>query len=288
MKNRRFGSTKGLLGAVGLVMALVAPVAWGQTVNIGAVPTIEIALETDLNNLIKQFKAANPDYDEVDFEITYNPSGTLAEAIAAALDADPPLPSPYDLFLAADTAGPAALNTSFPSEVGTPLDYAHGTLMLWSNGNIDVTQSPASFAANFDTTGICNPNMGPYGAAAILVLQGVYDIDTSNTTKVPRYMNIDLVDSNTLNGVVQSGWVPTALHCSDGAVYFPTPSQDPDYSANLTYQTFAPGTAGYDATQAGVTVTTSSTSADTAAAAQALLDWLAGTDGQAAIHPFCL
>lgn len=80
--------------------------------------------------------------------------------------------APYDLFFAADTARPAALEA-----LGLTLErqtYAYGRLVLWSpqpglvNGSSAVLQT-----ASFEHLAIANPKTAPYGAAAVEVLQGL-------------------------------------------------------------------------------------------------------------------
>jgi ABC-type molybdate transport system substrate-binding protein len=259
---------------------------WDVDVCIGAVPTIETALEGDGTDpgLIAQYSSFN----DLTIGIVYKPSGTLVSDISTSLGATPPQDSPYDLFLAADTAGPNGLYTNYQEDIGQPLNYAEGTIMLWSNGDqysINANLSPAAFAAAYTTTGICNPNMGPYGVVAQTVLEKVYGIDPDPSTnpKIKTYPMITNVDTaisaggGMTNGV-QSGWVPTALHCQGGSVVFDNP--------NVTYQVFTPTQGQYSsAFQAGTAI---DSSRGKQTVAQGFLNWLATATGQTALQYYCL
>jgi ABC-type molybdate transport system substrate-binding protein len=265
--------------------------AWVVDVCIGAVPTIEDALEGDDSDpstlypgLITQYLA----FSGLTVGIHYAPSGELVNDIKDALDADED--SPYDLFLAADTAGPNGLyaNPNYRPYIGQPLNYAEGTIMLWSNGDpysINANLSPADFKAAYTTTGICNPTMGPYGKVAQQVLTKVYliDSDPSSNPKIRTYPMIKAVDTAINNGGgiatgVQSGWVPTALHCHGGQIVMPTD--------RATYQVFSPTQGLYDpAFQAGTAI---NSSRGKQSLAQGFLGWSADTTGQTILQNFCL
>jgi hypothetical protein len=269
----------------GLLLTVAASASWGQTVYIGAVPAIQVAMTDPTNGIIAAFKAANPTYAGYTFSFTWAPSGTLKSNIATALAASNP--SPYDLLLAANTADTVFSPTY--SVIGTPKNYAEGTIMLWSNGDaysIDANTAPATFASTYTNTGICNTTMGPYGVVAQDVLTTVYGITTPSNPQVVQYANINSVDAAIQSGGggvggVQSGWVPTSLHCSAGSITLPNST-----FPNATYQAFTPDEGGYQpAIQAGVVITR--TGGETTAA-QALLNWMGTTAGQEAFQYYCL
>jgi ABC-type molybdate transport system substrate-binding protein len=286
--------------AIVAALALAASAAgWGQQtyvdcnpssgpvpkvdICIGAVPTIRTALTGDVtySGLIEQY----PDFSGLTVGVHYDPSGVLVNDIKNALDTG--ADSPYDLFLAADTTGPASLRSSYPEKIAIPKNYAEGVIMLWSNGDqysINANLPPATFAANYTTTGICNPNMGPYGRVAQTVLQEIYGIDPDPATnpKVKPYPMIDDVDTairaggGMTNGA-QSGWVPTALHCKGGQVFFD--------DINVTYRVFTPAQGEYPpAYQAGTAI---QSTRGKQTLAQGFLDWTT-TDGQPILANYCL
>jgi molybdate transport system substrate-binding protein len=80
--------------------------------------------------------------------------------------------APYDLFFAADSVRPAALE-----ERGLALErrtYCYGRLVLWSSRPGLIAGSSAVLESeSFRHLAIANPKTAPYGAAALQVLQGL-------------------------------------------------------------------------------------------------------------------
>ncbi len=79
--------------------------------------------------------------------------------------------APFDIFLSADNKYPAALQTSGHAAT-SPKTYALGKLALWSRSFVD--SLPALSQLNgktIRTLGIANPDLAPYGLAAIKALE---------------------------------------------------------------------------------------------------------------------
>ena len=89
-------------------------------------------------------------------------SGNLAAQIAKR--------APYDLFLAADTAGPARLHRA--GRCGEPFPYATGELVLWIAQDLEpaVDWQGALRGHRGERLAVANPANAPYGAAARDVL----------------------------------------------------------------------------------------------------------------------
>jgi molybdate transport system substrate-binding protein len=88
--------------------------------------------------------------------------------------------APFDLFFSADVDYPRQLESSDLTVRGTLVDYARGTLVLWSRNdtNLDLGRGLAILAeARVRTIAIANPEHAPYGRAAVAALRhvGVYD-----------------------------------------------------------------------------------------------------------------
>lgn len=287
-----------LNGIAAAVMALGATASWGQSacfdtttgtdvdICIGAVPTIQNALAGDSVNpgLIAQFQASAG--AGLTIGVVYASSGVLLNNIETALAAGND--SPYDLYLAADVADPATLVGLGYADVGTPEDYAEGQIMVWSNGNtysfdFDNYVDPTDYTNNATTIGICNPSTGPYGAVALAVLNSHYGIPSTDIRINRSFAMINAVDAAVVAGGgaatgVQSGWVPTALHCTSGGVVLP------DTLPDATYQAFT--TADAYSLQDGVAIQSSRGSQRNA---QTFLDWIANsTEGQPILKNFCL
>ncbi|MDO6681510.1 MULTISPECIES: substrate-binding domain-containing protein [unclassified Oceanobacter] len=253
--------------------------AQAVTVNIAAAKLFEDALwdtAYDVEGPVIQAFKTSTAYTSlgysVDFTVARGPAGTYASTIANNLDNDVVL---YELFISADTDYPDDLYDNYYA-LGHTSDVevvSQGKLMHWSNGNVDVASNwPTDFIANYTSPGIgiCNPTNGPYGQAALDVIAADYSpISSSDTT---QYGMIKAVDSAVASGSMESGFVPTALNCSSGAVSVPS---------GATYHVF-------DDTYDHGAIQIYSGDGDVDDAAEAFMDWLASSAGQAELEDYCL
>ena len=78
--------------------------------------------------------------------------------------------APFDVFLSADTAKPAALIEQQQAVAASRFTYAVGTLALWS---ADAGKNAKRVLDNgqFNKLAIANPRLAPYGEAAVQALQ---------------------------------------------------------------------------------------------------------------------
>lgn len=77
--------------------------------------------------------------------------------------------APFDALLSADAKTPAKL-VSDGNAVGEPFTYATGTLVLWSSdAKLDLSDPKAALAAATHVT-VANPDVAPYGKAAMETL----------------------------------------------------------------------------------------------------------------------
>lgn len=88
--------------------------------------------------------------------------------------------APFDLFLSADQDRPARLLAEGRAVAGSRITYATGQLVLWS---VDAARVPAIGptaldAADLHHLAIANPELAPYGAAAIEVLTALGRLET--------------------------------------------------------------------------------------------------------------
>jgi len=260
----------------GLATAFFSTVVHATTVELAAAKLFEGAFVEYNNNLpedgpvIADFKEDYPAYEDVVFSMTFGPAGTYASQIADDLDDGV---STYNLFISADSDLPSELYDDFVGNVSSPVVVSQGKLMHWSNGVIDMESSwPGGFLNyynnNATTIGICNTANGPYGAAAVNVLYSAYSIPATAAT---QYSNIMMVDNAVRLQTMDSGFVPTALHCSAGAV-------------SLTSGTAHVFNETYD--HAAVQIYSGDTDVDTVVAA--FVSWLSGSSGQAVLEDYCL
>jgi molybdate transport system substrate-binding protein len=77
--------------------------------------------------------------------------------------------APYDLFLSADSAKPRALVADGLAQADSLFTYAVGALVLWRGDGGDARA--ALLAGDYDKLAIPNPQLAPYGAAAVQTLE---------------------------------------------------------------------------------------------------------------------
>lgn len=121
-------------------------------------------LQYVINPLVESFKKSNPG----EVEIILGSSGKLATQIMSS--------APFDIFISADQKYPKELEQK-QLILGPPQTYARGELVLWSlatNDKLDLNILDLSQIEHF---AIPNPEIAPYGKAAVEALKfyGWYD-----------------------------------------------------------------------------------------------------------------
>src|SRR5690606_26755125 len=83
--------------------------------------------------------------------------------------------APFDVFLAADQERPARLERENRAVAGSRFTYAIGRLTLWSPDPERIAGDGAAVLerGDFRRLALANPDLAPYGAAAIEVLQAL-------------------------------------------------------------------------------------------------------------------
>ncbi len=124
--------------------------------------------------------------------------------------------APFDLFLSADQAKPAALEAEGMIHPGSRFTYAIGTLVLWSPKPDLVDQQAEVLAqGQFRKLAIANPKLAPYGTAAAQALQslGIYD---RMMPRLVRGENIGQTYQFVSTGNAELGFVALSQVVSDG------------------------------------------------------------------------
>lgn len=81
--------------------------------------------------------------------------------------------APFDVFLAADTERPQKVVTEGYGVAGTNFTYAIGTLVLWS-ARPELIKGPEILENSaINHIAYCNPQMAPYGKAALKTMQNI-------------------------------------------------------------------------------------------------------------------
>ncbi len=89
--------------------------------------------------------------------------------------------APFDLLLAADAAHPQRLEAEGFAVAGTRITYAVGRLVLWSAAPGLVDDQGAVLTRTTGKIAIVNPDVAPYGAAAIAAMRALGVLDAVQT-----------------------------------------------------------------------------------------------------------
>jgi molybdate transport system substrate-binding protein len=134
------------------------------TVQSASAETVRVAVAS---NFIKPMEAMVERFEQQtghQVQVSFNSSGKhYAQIVHGA---------PFDLFLSADQEKPRLLEQQGFVLPGYRATYAIGQLVLWSKDSQLITQSPEIlFGQDFHHLAIANPELAPYGQAAMQVLQ---------------------------------------------------------------------------------------------------------------------
>lgn len=163
------------------LMALLAALACAEERPASRPVVLLVAVASSLQGAIGEieveFERAHPG---VDLRPTVLSSGAAHRQLLAG--------APYQALVAADTIGPAALERAGRTEPGTRVAYARGGLALWLSNRlpgIDGRDGLAALASQrLHRLAIPNPEVAPYGRAALEVLQRAQSSGTQGTTIV--------------------------------------------------------------------------------------------------------
>lgn len=119
-------------------------------------------MEFALREIVHQFSLEN----EVEVDLIIGSSGKLSAQIEQG--------APFDLFVAANQDYPRALYEK--GLVSEPVTYAKGQLILWNLSDSVITLSDL-WSDRIVRIGIPNPEIAPYGEAAMQILKGQAGFD---------------------------------------------------------------------------------------------------------------
>jgi molybdate transport system substrate-binding protein len=136
-------------------MSMTSPAARADTANIAVAA-----------NFIETARALAPG-----FERATRQRVQFSSASTGAHDAQIRHGAPFDAWLAADAAHPAALEREGLAVSGSRFTYAIGKLALWSTTLTTLDQKSLENLAPDGKLAIANPQLAPYGAAAQAVLE---------------------------------------------------------------------------------------------------------------------
>ncbi|MGK0341605.1 MAG: molybdate transport system substrate-binding protein [Candidatus Azotimanducaceae bacterium] len=128
--------------------------------------SVHLAVASNFSAPIKQLAT--------EFEITSGHTVTLSFGSSGKFYAQIQHGAPFEIFLSADQAKPAALEEQGMVVPASRFTYAIGTLVLWSSQPDLVDQSSNVLSQqNFNKLAMANPRVAPYGVAAVQVLEAL-------------------------------------------------------------------------------------------------------------------
>lgn len=126
--------------------------------------------------------------------------------------------APFEVFLSADEATPAKLETEGTAIIGTRFAYAVGRLVLWSaKPNFVDDNGEVLKKGEYRHLSIANPKLAPYGAAAIEALTALKLLDTVQP-KFVQGENIAQAHQFVVSGNAELGFVALAQVMKEGRI----------------------------------------------------------------------
>ncbi|MEW6594645.1 MAG: molybdate ABC transporter substrate-binding protein [Thermodesulfobacteriota bacterium] len=143
---------------------------WGAALpGVVRAETLTVAAASNLAAPLQELAAQFEQQEGVTVKVVTGASGILAAQVAKR--------APYDLFLAADGAGPARLKRN--GQCGEPFAYATGELVLWVSQDLNpaIDWQGAVRSHWGERIALANPATAPYGMAArdLLVKAGLWE-----------------------------------------------------------------------------------------------------------------
>jgi molybdate transport system substrate-binding protein len=141
--------------------------------------------------------------------VTYGSSGSFFSQLQNG--------APFDLFFSADISYPKKLEAAGLAEPGTLYEYAVGRIVIWTPVDAKVDAAKQGWKtlsdASVEKIAIANPELAPYGRAAVAALQkaGIYE---SVRAKLVYGENISQAAQFVQSGNAQAGIVALSLAVS--------------------------------------------------------------------------
>ena len=160
-------------------------------------------LKFALDDMLTEFRKAHPEHDT---KPTYGSSGTLFAQIDNG--------APFDIFFSADVKFPRQLIERGKAEKDSLFSYAIGHLVVWvpKESKLDVAQLGIKTLLDpgVRKVAIANPDVAPYGAAAIAALKklGVHE---TVSTKLVLGENVAQAAQFVQSGAADAGVISLSL-----------------------------------------------------------------------------
>jgi molybdate transport system substrate-binding protein len=147
--------------AAALALALLC---WGCGKSVFEVPApgpeLHVAAAANLATIFGSLATAEYQKTGVHLVPSFGSTATLTTQIESG--------APFDIFLAADTEHPQSLTAKGLAE--SPREYARGKLVIWAPKRPDIGVLADLLRPDVKTVAVANPDLAPYGHAAIEAL----------------------------------------------------------------------------------------------------------------------
>lgn len=153
---------------------------------------------------------------EADFEAGAGDTVDLISGSTGQLYAQILNGAPYDVLLAADRHRPQLLESEGQAVASSRFTYATGRLVLWSLDDVSLTSDGEAVlrGAKFTALAIANPDLAPYGAAAMEVLDGLGLAETLSA-RIVRGQSVGQAYSLVASGNAELGFVALSQVLAD-------------------------------------------------------------------------
>lgn len=165
---------------------------------------------------------ATADLLEEAFEAAYDFDVDIVSGATGQLYAQITNGAPFDVFLAADVTRPLMLEEAGLIVDGSRFTYAVGALALWTANIENVPRDDSDIAAvllesRFQSLAIANPDLAPYGAAAMQALETLGLIELLED-RIVRGANIGQVFALVSTGSAEFGFVAQSQITTAGSI----------------------------------------------------------------------
>ena len=197
-----------VLRSLGLLFTIVyVTFAWAAPrANDSESQTLTVAAAADLSFALPRITGAFERQTGATVRVVYGSSGTLYQQIQNG--------APFDVFLSADVNYARSLVDLHQAEADSFYQYATGRLVLWApkDSPLDLQQYGIRILDQPEVTrvAIANPQLAPYGRAALAVLQH-YNLYDHVGPKLVRGENISQAAEFVQSGNAQIGILPLSL-----------------------------------------------------------------------------
>jgi molybdate transport system substrate-binding protein len=172
---------------------------------------MRVAAAADLKFAMEELSAGFASKTGTKVDVTSGSSGNFFSQIQSG--------APFDLFFSADMEYVKKLDAARLAEPGTLYKYASGRIVIWTPANTEVDVSKRGWKALLDPRvqkiAIANPELAPYGRAAVCALQkaGIYE---QVKNKLVYGENISQAAQFVQSGNAQAGILAHSLALSPG------------------------------------------------------------------------